>query len=331
MLETLGKRIERLIYLGLIILLACAAEVYISTTVYYIRTSNPVGFSTLADAIEKDLPKLKDLFIDSARPAVTLDTSVDERIQETRRKLGLPPAVKKVIDTHKAETYQSAMNALVTVASAQTGMERAVLMNFVDLSKSPTEIMEVIRSKQQELEKRAIVVWGIQSPVALPIVYGSAQYQIPNWVLSYLLMIAVIPLTIGWLGSLYFTRQRELFLIRNISDYKLSFPHILNILPMLATSLPIFQKQPLSQKRRHRVLSNAKINCALLRTLILVALSVPMLFSALYSMGAQLIASNNDGVIWLILIALTGIVMLSQIALLIFQEWAILWGKSFSA
>lgn len=331
MLETLGKRIERLIYLGLIILLACAAEVYISTTVYYIRTSNPVGFSTLADAIEKDLPKLKDLFIDSARPAVTLDTSVDERIQETRRKLGLPPAVKKVIDSRKAETYQSAMNGLVTVASAQTGMERAVLMNFVDLSKSPTEIMEVIRSKQQELEKRAIVVWGIQSPVALPIVYGSAHYQIPNWVLSYLLMIAVIPLTIGWLGSLYFTRQRELFLIRNISDYKLSFPHILNILPMLATSLPIFQKQPLSQKRRHRVLSNAKINCALLRTLILVSLSVPMLFSALYSMGAQLIASNNDGIIWLILIVLTGIVMLSQIALLIFQEWAILWGKSFSA
>ncbi|QYD70082.1 hypothetical protein KZJ38_07155 [Paraburkholderia edwinii] len=318
-------------YFGALLLVACALQIYMVATVDYIGTDNPAGFSVLSDKIERSQEKLQEMF-DAAtaprRPALTIQSS---EVEVTRKHLGLPPEIHAA-EPVPNETYSSALSRLVSETALQTGMRSTVLSASVDNKKPPLDLIQALRYRQRELEKRPVVVWGIEAPVTLPFQYGAAQYQVPNWVVANLLFIALIPLCIGWLGSLYFTRQRELFLIRKLADYKAAFPHILNILPVIPISLNyVAELRLVNIKRKNRSRAFNRTFYSLLRTLLILIFTTPMLSTLAYSVVGLLFVKNNPS-IWVGIVALIlGIILVAQVTMLVVQEWWLLWGKDFTA
>lgn len=330
MLSELGRRIERLMYFGAILLVACAVEFYVVSTVEYVRSDNPEGFAVLASKIESQQETLQRLFDEAKLARSGVNRQLDARVQKNRASLGLPPE-RQVIAKEAGETYSVMLNRLVTEASLQTGMRSSVLSSVGDARKSPSELVTSARARQKELQSRAIVVWGIESPVILPFQYGSAQYQIPNWVLANLLLVALVPLCIGWFGSLYFTRQRELFMLRQLTDYKSVFPHLLNILPIVPSSLPhVFEARLVKIKGKYRARRINRIACSILRTSVLLVFSIPLILVVCYSTFSLLINNLEINPMWMILSLLLIITLLIQVLALIAQEWILLWKKEFS-
>ena len=300
-------------------------------TVDYIGTDNPAGFSVLADKIERNQDKLQEMFdtvMAPLRPTLAIESS---GVQVTRKLLGLPPEVRPT-EPVPTETYSSALGRLVLETASQTGMRQTVLSASVDNKRPPSDLVQALRNRQKELEKRPVVVWGIEAPVTLPFQYGAAEYQVPNWVFANLLFIALIPLCIGWFGSVYFTRQRELFLIRNLTDYKAAFPHILNILPVTPISLAYVEEARLVNiKAKNRSRAFSRVFYSLLRTILILIFALPMVFALSYSAAGLFFVKNDPSFLVIIIVLMIGIILLLQVTSLVIQEWWLLWGKNFTA
>lgn len=331
MLSDLGRRIERLMYFGALLLVACALQVYMVATVDYIRTDNPAAFSVLADQMAESQSRLQDLFAVAAAPPAPKEADVSSEIAATRRALGLPPKTQPEEPGH-TETYSAALDRLVRDTAAKTGMRPNVLSDVLDSKKPPLELVKKLRERQKELEKRPVVVWGIEAPITLPFQYGAAQYQVPNWVFANLLFVALIPLIIGWLGSVHFTRQRELFIIRGLSDYKSAFPHVLNILPIVPMSIRSVSDARLvniKSKNRGRVFN--RVFYSLLRSMLVLIFALPMVAALGYSAVVLLFASDYVGVFEVIVGSIIAIILICQVSIILVQEWWLLWGKDFTA
>ncbi|MBU9217939.1 hypothetical protein KTD55_28130 [Burkholderia gladioli] len=331
MLSELGRRIERLMYFGGLLVVACALQVYMVATVNFIGTDNPAAFSVLADRIEESQSRLQDLFSASVAPPTLRPRDTSAEIAVTRKLLGLPPPELPPEPIAK-DTYASSLDRLVLETAAKTGMRPTVLSGRLDTKKPPLDLVKSLRERQKELEKQPIVVWGIEAPITLPFQYGAAQYQVPNWVFANLLFIALLPLCIGWLGSIYFTRQREIFILRKVSDYKVAFPHILNILPIVPMSIDsVADARFVRMKYKYHSRVFNRIFFSLLRSILILVFALPMVFTIGYSALALLFERDSAGILVYILTPIIAVVLVSQVAMLIAQEWWLLWGKEFSA
>jgi len=179
------------------------------------------------------------------------------------------------------------------------------------------------------LERKPTAVWGIETPRLLNIQYAGGDYKFPLTFLSTLLAIALAPLIIGWLGAIYMTRQRELLLISDLDDYKAAFPHVLNFLPVRFTKFEhIVRRHPNRPRPRYENLVN-RIGNALLRTMVIAALSLSMAAAYGYSLWQMWITSGAEvtpiAIAGFIAILFMGFQILASIS----QEWLALHGKEF--
>lgn len=331
MLSDLGRRIERLMYFGVLLLAACVLQTYMVATVNYVRVDNPAAFSALAAKIVRDQDKLQHLFYSESSPKQINRADNAASVEETRKILGLPREIHN-LNPAPNETYSSYLDRLISESAIQTGIRPTILSESVDKKHPPAEVIDALRSRQNDLEKRPIVVWGIVAPVMLPLQYGAAQYQIPNWVCAILLFVALVPLCIGWLGSMYFTRQRELLIIRGLRDYKAAFPHILNVLPVLPLSSgDVFESRFRHIKEKNRARKFNRVFLSLLRSALVLMFALPMLFALAYAFISLFVTTDNIGALQFGIALIFGITLITQVALLVAQEWLLLSGKDFSS
>jgi hypothetical protein len=350
-LDDLGRRVERLFYIGATLLILCLIEVYLVATVTFVKSENPAAYQILAGKIDSEKSHLSDLyseFLEKSKPKSSKQTAADgvlvksrnAEISRTRVRLGLgphieiPPAPDPLLAAPSPQlsvkTYPQAIDEIFSDASDQSGMDKRSLINGMDLNKDPAIILQSVQARKRELTSKPVMVWGIETPINVPLAYGAAQYQVPTSVLATFLLIVLGPLLTWWFGSLSLTRQRELYDIRHLEDYRFAFPHILNILPVLFYSFPWVWERRLRKSRTKLFdLAFNRVFCAILRSSVILALSVPMLAMFFYSAIQMLDLNSDGGIVKIFVTAIFGLVMCFQVITLILQEWIILWNVNF--
>lgn len=328
-LPDLGRRVERLLYFGSILLLLCCLELYFVSAAVYVKTENPKDIAALIVTIEGELPRLERLF--SKVPDVVskkAKTDLDRRVNETRRQLGLPPQQEEIKSAE--ESYAMVLEKILADSPSRQRLSPTTL-NIVRNDKEPPKVkVEALQRLRRDLIAQPVTIWGIVTPLVLSMDYGGGQYQIPAEFIATSLFFALAPLLIAWLGSLFVTRQRELMIIRNLTDYRLAFPHVLNIVSVNYSNFePFSSMSPRVKKSMKRNDTLNQVVTSFVRSMILLGFAFPMCGILSYS-AIELFVNPRDFfslfgglcfAFWLAYLALS----------LIGQEWLLLWKKEFYA
>lgn len=338
LLGFLGRRMERLIFVGILLILLGFAEAYVATANKQIREDrHAMAITSMLSRLESQEPRLTALYqsdseLLSARSAtVSAESKREKAVIETRRKLGLPPSIpKREVPSQEPATYREALDKIVfdlRLLHPELSMELAQ-DQYTDYTTPPKKLINVLREQNKALESSPTTVWGIQTPRLLQFQYAGTDYKFPFDFVSSALSIALAPMIVGWLGALTFTRQRELLIITSLEDYKLAFPHILNILPVNFVRIERLFQQTATAKAR---ISQRKLNiimAAVFRTFFILLITLPLAFCFSYSV-VQL--SDFDKGLDAIFLSffVAAFVMLLQSAYLAFQEWIFLHKKEF--
>jgi len=325
----LGRRIERLFYFGAVLVLLCLALVYFVSTATYMSSRNPSGFAILEKNLVGNSESLKNLF---DHPVVGWKhPSRDEMrdVQATRAKLGLPMETFSENPTNVV-TYRDELNSVLKRSAAESGMSIDALSSGITGSMSPDQIIAAVRSTQKTLSETPAKIWGIETPLIVPLEYGAARYAIPASVIANSLLIAMAPLIIWWLGSFQLTRQRELILIRESESHRYLFPHILNLLPIKYMGMPwASEKERAGRNNQRRERISWQIFYSLVRSFVVVLICWPILIMYVYS-GIQVIDLQiNAPIVELVIASIIGLWMSFQALIILIQEWLLLWGKVF--
>lgn len=242
MLSTLGRRMERLLFSGVLIIGACFVHVFFALASERFSMETPAqGLERLITEIETEEARLNELYRNrspSPAPAVTFrpNTSRERLIAETRKNLGLPP--EKVEPPPKTtspriETYQDRLRDLINKAAIASRANPDALAKSVDVTKAPKDNLVSLREILAAEARKPVQVWGIEMPRLLQVQYGGMEYKIPATFIATATQFALGPLVLAWLCSIYATRQRELVLVNSLDDFKHLFPHVLNYFPVI--------------------------------------------------------------------------------------------------
>jgi hypothetical protein len=204
------------------------------------------------------------------------------------------------------------------------------LSNGISESMSPDQIIAAVQNREKLLRETPITIWGIETPLVVPVEYGTARYAIPASVIANSLLIAMAPIIIWWFGSFQLTRQRELFLIRESENNKYLYPHILNLVPVIYIGAPwVGWKERAGRNNQRRERLGAQILYSIVRSFVVILISLPILVMYIYSeiqiIGLQIDPSVSE----LVLALIIGSWMSIQVLMILIQEWLLLWGKVF--
>lgn len=322
----LGKRVERLLYFGAIVLALCLIEVYLATTAKYMQSNNPAAVLALVEQVRAREESLLALY----KAQQSLEEALEARIrasqvEETRARLGLPAETDERRD---AKSYSQAIRDLVRSVAREVGFEAERALQDVAVDKPPDEIIAALEERYNALKNQPVFVWGIETPIMVPVTYGRAQYQVPASVLAWGLFLALGPILVVWGGSFYHTRQKELLVIIQADQFVSIFPHVLNTFPVEPVNHPE-QFQPRGKPRdlgRQRAFE--RFFLPVRRSLLLALIMAPMTISFGYS-AVQLVSLQQVSVWLLIAIAFVVIVLFVQLLCTIAQEWLLTWSKRF--
>lgn len=334
-LSDLGKRIERLFYFGSLIFLVGCINVYFVDLAKYVERENSDDIKMLISTMEKNFDNLKELFENPPKKEFVVNVLEDEKNSEVRQNLGLPPKEKEQILENKKDvlTYQDLLEKITDEIKYKARLSKDSLVIIQDSSKSPQEIMISLNSRRQQLEKRPVTIWGVESPLILPLQYGGARYQIPASFIAKSLSFALFPLFLGWLGSLYLTRHRELLLIRKIKFHGNAFPHILNIFSVAITLDDSIDSKINPRFQRRSKVENwiFKFMPSVIRSTLIVIFCAPMTILLAYCALQILSLSDEISVFLTMLVGFMLTCFFVQILALLIQEWVLLWNKTYYA
>jgi hypothetical protein len=335
----LGRRVERLVFGGILLFVLSFGEVYLSTANKQLVADRSTDFiDNVLRTIESQEGELTLLFSAKlepvARQAQRSELPDDEgRVAEMHRRLGLPPPPpprtdKSAGNPSKPTTYAGVLEEIVDQVIITTKAPRE-LKTYVDPSKSPIEIIRNLRQLRDAAFAKPATVWGVQAPRLVKLEYAGQPVALSLEVLSTLLGIALAPLTIGWLSALYITRQRELALIGQLEDFKDAFPHPLNLLPVSFAFITNAQNYSINSKKHADARKTNRGMLALLRCTIAAFLSFPLLAAYFYSCYQLWDANGNADFLLAAIAVFFAFVMLCQSSLITLQEWMFLRRKEF--
>jgi hypothetical protein len=274
MLGDLGRRIERLLYFGLLLILLGVLSVYFAAAASYFASSDTRALDAIAALIERNKAQLESLFRRQSEP-LSPTTDRQRRTASLRKSLGLPSEVSA--PSLDASTYRGRLYELAS--SVPDSYEiRDQLSQLLDTRLAPAQILEKIKAQRDSMVRERGIVLGVELPRSLTLQYGTTDFRVPSQLLAAALLLGLYLLSLAWAGSFYITRQRELLMIRGLNDYKASFPHILNAFAVdfsgLNSRLGIRTK-PKSASVNLRI---GKVVTTAMRCLLVVAIIGPILF-----------------------------------------------------
>jgi hypothetical protein len=337
-LAFLGRRVERLVFVGILLILLCFVEAYLAAANTQLNQDRHADAVTaLLNHLEPNSLHLADLYKTKSPPPSPLTSTSSstakrqKAINETRKKLGLPPALppKPERPVPKPPTYADTLHGIINAVEMAYPELRSEFDKYDDPTRDPGLLIDALKKQKDILERAPTTVWGIQTPRLLQFQYAGMDYKFPFGLVSSALEIALAPLIIGWIGALMFTRQRELFMIKALDDYKLTFPHILNILPV--NFLEIEGKFQAKETRKARIYRR-KFNQGLysiFRSFFVLLITLPMLFGFTYSLFQLLDIDKDLDLIFFGIGLFMAFIMLLQTIILVAQEWLALHKKEF--
>jgi hypothetical protein len=319
-LSELGRRIERLFYLGALLTVVCAIQLYVVTTLSFIRRDNPASYAVLAEKLQTDLPQLREAFERRAAP-VSAAPKPSSALDRNRARLGLPPALVPSAGP-TPRTYHQLIASIISETARYTGLSEVSLESLTDEKNPPDALIDQIRSKARSLAAKPVTVWGIETPITVPLQYGDAKYEVPTSFIATCLRVALAPLVLGWLISFYATRKRELGLIRTSTSYFATFPHLLNLFPLRpAQPSPYWNARVQKQRAIYLDRMFDRVVLSLGRTVTLLIITVPMVLLGAYAESKLAAISEDLGAADIIVpIVVIGLAILS-IGASVIQEW----------
>lgn len=326
MLMMLGKRIERLFYVGILLLLTLFLEIYLVNANAAIASDLSASIHKVREAIESNKDSLSKLLPKTKEQYATENEEI-KNINMTRTKLGISPK-KHAMESTSYEPYRSALQKIVSDSTTHSE-NYAFILEQIDQSKSPSEITETLREQEKISEIKTVSMWGIVAPNNFSITYGNGSYIIPLNVIVVIIMLTVTPAIIAWMGSLYITRNRELLEIIKTDDLKNTFPHLLNIFPF--TNLELEKKLNIKRVKNYsRQLKINFISCAVVRTVLLGFFCGPMVLVTFYCGISIFDTVLKTAPTWTFIFSSLAMLTISiQAIIIIIQESLIPFGKIF--
>lgn len=279
MLQTLGLRIERLLYFGFVLLLISALQVYFTAAAAYFNATDTLAIDSLVELLERNGVELRELYDEAQRPSRP-STERDARVSKMRARLGLPPQQSEKFG--EAHTYKSRLQELL-VSLPRWWDLREQFGGALDSGKSPEQILTDLHELRRSRTRERGTVLGIETPRLVTLQYGSADFRVSAQPLATGLLFALYPLSFVWLGSFYVTRQRELLGIRTARDFKAAFPHILNFVVVDFSGLQQRLGFHVKPKAVRLNLLIASITTTVLRCLFVVTAISPLVVGLGYS------------------------------------------------
>lgn len=331
MLTSLGRRIERLFYIGFLIIIACFIEFYLSVSGAYFFEMNEKVSEFYLNKIESKKEELDKAFTRQKNPSLAAsDAEHDKRATRTRVELGLPP-ISETKRENSEKTYFQMISDIFQSFPNNHELQKTKILEIFSSEKSPEDIISELKKFQKEEENRSGIILGIETPRLFALQYGGTGYKVPASFLSLALFSALAPIALVWLGSFYITRQRELLTIRESSDYRQSFPHLLNIFPVIFVKLA--QQMGVHQSRR-TIYINRKIGGAVtgfFRCSLILLFLTPMFFCLCISLYNVYEVFSNFSVLYFSIGAFIVLTYLILGFLMVSQEITILYKKDFYA
>lgn len=100
------------------------------------------------------------------------------------------------------------------------------------LEKSPISLVEELKKSAADLRKKPIKLYGVEIPDVATVGLAGTKIQIAMSSFVQALQIALAPIMLLWLGSLYHTRQREITSIKSSESILSVHPHVINVFPV---------------------------------------------------------------------------------------------------
>jgi hypothetical protein len=326
-LWTIGRRVERLFVLGLVLMALSFFEIYLTTANFLISQDRAfLAVTGLLNGIQENRSQLEMLFNVKPDMAASAPTEIGgraARVAAARKKLGLAPAKQKPSGSppKKQPTYGEALGEVLGNVSGETGVSFSDMDQYIDNRLPPSELVKKLTSVKRSIESQPTSVWGIVTPRQMKIKYAGIDYQIPYDFLSTMLVAVMAPLIAGWLSLLYMARQREIFEITKATDFKEVFPHILNFVPV------DFRRDGSAATPGQLAFSGGLLTA--LRVIVILVLSVPLVFAHSYSLSL-LLAVKGHTPLWLIGLSVGfAVYVFFQGLTLVLQEGVYLKNKSF--
>lgn len=102
----------------------------------------------------------------------------------------------------------------------------------INFRREPDKIIEELISTTQTLRKKPVQMYGIEIPDVVILGIAGTKVQIAMSTFIQSLQIALAPVMLLWLGSLYHTRIRELLTYKTEDSILKVHPHVINIFPV---------------------------------------------------------------------------------------------------
>lgn len=284
-----GLRIERLLYSGFFLVLLGFLEIYFVESASQLAKVQTQSLELLIDKVGESEERLQIEFEKQNAPTVN-HSERDANVQKMRQKLGLGPEVKAP-SADNSNSYKASLEQLI-VSIPELSTNTALANELLNYKKPPKEILLDLKSYRDTHIKKSTTVFGVETPSILSFQYGATDVKIPPRNLSLALLMVLEPLAMIWLGSFYITRRRELLQIRAASDFKKTFPHILNWFPIDFSGLESQLGITASNKQRRLNISLGAFFTTGFRCFIILAISLLVIAPQAYSLFYALIELN---------------------------------------
>lgn len=280
---SLGKRYERLLFFTAPITLAVMVLGLITVGSFtQSHRTDARCYMLGADAYEAASAHLKGRW-DEAKAKTSL-----------KKRKGQQKLDELLADIAVSEYKQALSKALVDAASLHGGcfkklLDEAYAFDAKALPQnSPTELISRYRALASDLNNRPMLVYGVEIPASTTYDLIGTKIKVDLAALVFILQVALFPVLMTWLASLYATRYRESLLIQHATSHAEIFPHFINLYVML----------PPDTKLRKRKISPSDINAnciiyALIRASLLCAFIVPPVLAYVASIVATSFASES--------------------------------------
>ena len=205
---TIGRRYERLLFWA-------GPLAFISVLVMFV-----------AFASEKQDERRQARCLRSAAEVVAQNLSVLEQARQGK---------SVVIDGNVAASYWSAIRFVMIPWEVRNPECEQHLRRYEidDKIPAPQPLLEGIRKQATALEARPLTLYGVELPEKATLSLVGTPIKMDLLTLVRVMQVALGPMLLLWLGSLYNTRQRETLYIARMTDVSFLYPHLINVYPVI--------------------------------------------------------------------------------------------------
>src|SRR6266853_1723688 len=128
----LGRRIERLLYVGLLLLVLCFTDVYLVSAYVYVSSLTSTLFGRIADQVQAQRTRFTTLY--EKTTVVPSEGRAQERLEiaATRRALGLPPpGAKPPVVVKDLSAYKAALTSIIIEVAVPAHVEYSELEKLI--------------------------------------------------------------------------------------------------------------------------------------------------------------------------------------------------------